>query len=231
MKCKEFESLVESYIDGTIREKVREDFEAHYFECEKCFALLKLHENLIEKKVMFLPGKSKANTFLPRFKPAAVFSSVLFVFLVSFYFVNNRNLQKKYDSIAIFKPPVFVKAETRNSHNNYLFLQALEKYNNRSYKEALNLISGYETSSSKVTFFKGILLLLNKKPDEAIENFDKIIKNMDPSYFDQAIYYKSLSLLKLREKELAIKELSRLTNMFSPLKERAKILIKKIEDI
>ena len=49
MKCKEFESLVESYIDGTIREKVREDFEAHYFELEKFFAILKLNENLIEK--------------------------------------------------------------------------------------------------------------------------------------------------------------------------------------
>jgi tetratricopeptide (TPR) repeat protein len=108
-------------------------------------------------------------------------------------------------------------------------------YNNKNYKSALkelNKLSSTEYRNYKVVFFKGICNLLNHKYEVAIENFSIIISNMNPSYFDEAIYYRGITFLRMGQKEKAITELKNLsTDKYSPFSQKAIVLIEKIMNL
>lgn len=231
MNCKTFETLIDSYLDGTIAEKDIESFEEHYFTCDKCFYLLKLRENLFEKKVSVVLDGKRSRILGSFLKPALILSSLLIVFFSTFFFFEHKVELKKIERISSFTPPVFISSETRDDNFNRVFENAMTLYKESDFQNALKVILKTDEEKPKVVFFKGILYLINNKPKEAISYFEEILNKMDPSYFDESIYYKSIALLKLNRKKKSLKELNKLSGMYSPLSEKAKILIEKIEKL
>ena len=51
MKCSEFTNVIDSYLDGTLAEDKMEALEMHYFECDDCFARLKVAERLHSNEI------------------------------------------------------------------------------------------------------------------------------------------------------------------------------------
>lgn len=51
MNCKEFSLLVDSYLRGDISDEKKEDFEHHYFACDKCFLDLQIQAKLYGKEI------------------------------------------------------------------------------------------------------------------------------------------------------------------------------------
>ena len=51
---------------------------------------------------------------------------------------------------------------------------------------------------------------------------------MNPSYYDEAIYYKGIALLRLNKKKQALEQFNNLASMFSPYSKKARVLIGKI---
>lgn len=231
MDCKKFESLTEKYLEGELHKKDIEPFEEHYFTCDKCFYFLKLNENLKEKRASIVLKEKRFPVLGTIFKPAMILSSFLIVFFSAFLFFNHRIEVKEIEKISSFSPPLFISSEIRSGNFNRGFENAMSLYKNSDFSGALKMILKTDGSSPKIIFFKGILHLLNKKPQEAITYFDEILNRMDPSYFDEAIYYKGIALLKLNEKQRSIEELKKLTDMYSPLSKKAKILIEKIKKL
>jgi tetratricopeptide (TPR) repeat protein len=103
-------------------------------------------------------------------------------------------------------------------------------YNRKEYSHALEILKRIPGSAQnpQVIFFKGICYLLTDAPHQAIKEFDIIIENMNPSYYDEAIYYKAIALLRSNKKEKALEQLNNLAGMFSPYAPQARALIDKI---
>ena len=54
---------------------------------------------------------------------------------------------------------------------------------------------------------------------------------MNASYYDEAIYYKAIALLRMNKKNKALEQLKHLAGMFSPYASEANTLIEKINNI
>jgi hypothetical protein len=107
----------------------------------------------------------------------------------------------------------------------------MREYNRKNYSDALkklNTIDGAGTNP-RVIFFKGICLLYTGSLKDSIQQLDIIIEDMNPSYYDEAIYYKAIALLRSGKEKAALTLLSNLAEMFSPLSQKAKSLISKIK--
>lgn len=229
MNCKRFEDLIEEYLTGIIPEEEKESFEEHYFICDKCYTSLKIIENIYKKKIRIVTSGKKVPSFI--FKPAMIFASLLLmVFSSTLYFNYKRDL-RELKNITSFKAPVFIKNETRNNIQEDKFFSAMEYYNKSDFKTALNLLKKTDKETPRILFFKGVINLINNKPGTAIKIFNAIISQMDPSYYDNALYFKSIALLRMNRKKEALKELKNLKNMFSPFREKAEMLIEKVENL
>jgi tetratricopeptide (TPR) repeat protein len=231
MKCKEFNTLADSYLTGNLPEEKQEIFEAHYFECEECFSLLKSAERLQSKEIPFLiEQKEKRSIFV--WKPLLAFSSVVLVVLATYFIILHLNNIKEIYTISSFSAPGYIRSETRKSEeSNEKFAEAMKYYNLRDYSRALDLLKRIPDVSHnpQVVFFTGICFLLTDKKTEAVKQFDVIISEMDPSYYDEALYYKAVALVRLNKKEQALDILKNLANMFSPYSENAKRMIYRIQ--
>ena len=229
MKCEEFESMVDGYVDGTIPESAAEDFEAHYFECDNCFYTLKATELLYENKVR-IPIKEKRNILFV-FKPAIALASLVIIIYSSLFYLDTGNRERGIERIASFDPPLFIKAENRGVSGPGDFYTAMEMYNRAEYKEAYKLISSIDKNNPRLWFFRGVLALLNDDNRAAVRSFEKIIGSMDPSYYDEAIYYRGIGYLKMKRIKEALKDFRILETMFSPLSAKASEKIRQISEL
>lgn len=242
MKCKEFNALIDGYLEGTLAEEIQETFELHYFECDECYAQLKIVERLNSKEVPIVTGSrstSPAWQWLLNWKPATALAMVL-IAAVSFWVIDKDGNLEELLRVSDVPAPVYYKSETRDGSappsgvdNAGLFDRAMGHYNQKEYSRTLELLKPVELSASnpKVTFFKGICYLYTGSIDDSIRAFDLIIENMNPSYYDEAIYYKAVALLRIGKKSSALRQLNHLADMLSPFAPKAKEMIQKIKNL
>ncbi len=241
MTCSEFTSLIDSYLKGNLPDEKLETFEQHYFECDLCFAQLKVAERLISKEVSIVTaGRAVKPLFgfnwkLHR-KPMLAFASFLIIALtvVLVTVISQSHRLRLLYNLSDFPPPVYIQGETRGQENggtNGTFARAMVHYNRKEYSRALEILKEIPGAAQnpRVVFFKGICYLLTDKLHKAIKEFDIIIEDMNPSYYDEAIYYKAIALLRSNRKEKALEQLSHLAGMFSPYAPKARALIDKIK--
>lgn len=239
MKCEELNALIDGYLEGTLAEEIQETFELHYFECDECYAQLKVVERLHSKEVPIVTGsKSTAAVWqwLLNWKPALAVTMVL-IAVVSFWVIDkDGNIEGLY-RVSDVPAPLYYKSETRDSAGSpaaveraAVFDQAMDYYHQKNYSRTLELLKPMEHSeaNAKITFFKGICYLYTGSVDDSIQAFDLIIENMNPSYYDEAIYYKAIALLRKGKKKPALEQLNHLAGMFSPYAPKAKEMIQKI---
>jgi len=242
MTCKQFASLIDSYLNGNLSGEKQEAFERHYFECDHCYLELKIAERLHFQKVLIaLKGKDapKEMPFVSawKWKPLLAAASVLLVVLLSIFIIDHSQRSKMLYTISAFSPPVYMKSETRDAaavrETDKAFAEAMRYYNRKDYTRSLEILKRIQDASQnpQVIFFKGICFLLTDELKDAVKKFDTIIENMNPSYYDEAIYYKAIALLRLDKKGKALEQLNHLAEMFSPYAPKANALIKKIADI
>ena len=237
MTCKEFASLTDSYLRGDLPGEKQEAFELHYFECDGCFARLKAVERLHAKEVPIVTAVKKsaiAWSELWKWKPLLAAAAALLVVVLSSIFViqHSRHMKLIYD-ISTFSPPVYLESETRGPGTGETFAEAMRYYNRGNYTWALEILKQIPPSSrnSQVIFFKGVCFLLKDELKNAITELDIIIEDMNPSYYDEAIYYKAIALLRMNKKDKALEQLEHLADMFSPFSPKANQLIGKIDNI
>ncbi len=243
MTCSEFTSLIDSYLQRNLPDEKLEAFEQHYFECDLCYAQLKVAERLVSKEVpIVIEGRAAKPLFgfdwkLTR-KPMLAFASFLIIALTAVLVtVINQSLRlSSIYKLSDFSPPVYIQSEIRGQGANRIngaFARAMAHYNRKEYSHALDILKGIPGSAQnpQVIFFKGICYLLTDKVHKAIKEFDNIIEDMNPSYYDEAIYYKAIALLRSNKKEKALEQLNNLAGMFSPYAPKARALIDKINNL
>ncbi len=230
MTCNEFNGFADSYLLGNIPEEKREEFEFHYFQCNKCYAAVKLSERLYSRDVPIIIAQREFSLFR-YWKPALAFATLLIGVLSFFVFRQHSGNDQWNYNITAFTPPVYIETETRDGFlRENAFSQAMKHYNKKEYTQALIILNHIpaENDIPAVPFFKGICLLILDRKTEAIYEFDRIIKQMNPSYYDEALYFKAISLVRSNRLGEAQIILNNLQKMFSPLSPNAKQLVEKI---
>jgi hypothetical protein len=232
MKCRECRRLMDRYLQGGLIEPQQEEFELHYIGCNSCFSELHIREKLSSKE-MRISAREPIKSFL--WRPLIVFSSLFLIIGATLFTVLQQRI-RFYDRLSRFEPPIFISSQTRNIQPDGLgieekFDQAMVYYNQKKFHNALAILQPLRPDRiayPKLAFFTGICYLLEEAPVDSIIMFDSIIRTMDPAYFDEAIYYKGIALLRMRKKTEAINQFRNLAGMFSPVSHRAREMIEKI---
>jgi len=243
MKCEEYNNLISGYLARQLPDEQQEAFEMHYFQCDNCFAQLKVEERLLSKEIPVVLGQT---TIMPswlwplNWRPLAGMASLVLVVMVSVLFLNrgDSGQSQLLFQLADVSAPVYMTTETRDSApalnpSGQRFQEAMQFYNQKRYSDALGMLNQVQPSDSnpQVTFFKGICLLYSGAHSDAVTELDKIIQEMNPSYYDEAIYYKAIALIRQDKKAEALEQLKNLAEMFSPFSVRAKEMLDKIEGL
>jgi tetratricopeptide (TPR) repeat protein len=248
MLCSDFNAGIPAYLEERLQDGELEAFEMHYFECDLCFAQLKLEERLFSKEIS-IPlkhagaGKRTGGIFGWNWRPLTALSTIasilLAVVLSAVYFIGSFNKAERleeYYRISQFSAPVYITSETRREGSSSApttmsaFNEAMNHYNTGDYSRALEIFGAIPAAGKnpQIGFFKGVCHLLEDQLEEAIKEFDDIVEAMNPSYYDEAIYYKSIALLRLDRSDDALLNLRNLSGMFSPYASKAKKLIQQI---
>lgn len=239
MKCEDYNNLITRYLARELPEEEQEAFEMHYFECETCFAQLKIEERLLSKEIHIVTGAKRTMPMWLwplNWKPVAGFASLVLVVMVSVLFMNRSDSGQFLFQISDVPAPVYMTTETRDAApaldgSGQLFQKAMQFYKTKNYDHALDLLKRMHVSEAnpQVTFFKGICLLYTGAHKEAVSELNVIIQAMNPSYYDEAIYYKAIALMRQNKRNEALEQLHNLAEMFSPFSNKAKQTIEKIK--
>lgn len=239
MKCHEFQGLIEAYLGETIEEPRREQFEEHFFTCRKCFLGLKINESLRSKEVL-IPLAERPRLFaLKILRPVLVMSSLFALILLSVLLVRDGRRAGQLDELARFDLPLYHQGEMRGDAGPLLgverqFAQAMRRYQERDFRGALALLAAPELAAArlpKVAFFRAICYLETNEAEKAGQIFDSIIRDMDPAYFDEALYYKGFALLRQKKLPEARAQFAQLTGMLSPMAGKAREMVQKIDQL
>lgn len=233
MKCSEFTNLTPRYLAGELLDPVLEDFEKHYFTCDRCFSDLEVEEKLINKE--FTVKTDNIIPLRPRraFRPLAAAASLALVAVLYFLLISNAIFKQKLYRASQFTAPPFITSESRNLGHNSAFQEAMTLYNRGDYGRALAILKRITPGKRdmRVVFFQGICHLLKKDHRAAVRQFDIIIQEMNPSYYDEAIYYKAIALLRQGEIAQAQELLYNLTDMLSPFAPKSRVVLENIKNL
>lgn len=232
MHCRRFKHQIDAYLHNKLPEEMRQEFENHYFACEHCFDQLRIRRALMENNFNLKPLPADKKATLSRFRryPALIAASLVIVIGAGIMGVQWHR-ERVLERISRFSPPVILITETRNQQAETVYKNAVNAYQKGDYSLAVEYFSHIPEAarSPKTRFFSGISRLLTNDPEGALKDFDSIIDAMDPSYFDEALFYKGIALLRQGRVPEARGIFRRLTGMFSPLKVEARERIDMIE--
>jgi len=236
MTCKEFACLIDKYLFGNLSDQELEDFELHYFACDDCFTQLKISERLKAKEVPIVIASRKPIMTLSglfTWKPLLAAAALIIIIFSSIFLLQHADKMKHLYRATSFSPPVYIESETRGLNSKDTFSKAMDFYSQGDYSQTLRTLMKISSidRNPQITFFKGICFLLTDEPKNAVKEFDLIIEEMNPSYYDEAIYYKAIALLRLNKKKKALEHLQNLSAMFSPYSPKARDMIKKVKNI
>jgi tetratricopeptide (TPR) repeat protein len=242
ISCRECVAQLDSFLENTLTEEKREIIELHYFQCDDCFAQLQAREPLHNKEVHIVAANSQQKSIGFKFwslKPVMAVGALVVIVFTSFLAINgfNKAARRNYlYAITDVPAPAYMTSETRSRDINegessqHLFKDAMSLYNKKQYSHALMILNKIPQSENnpRVSFFKAICYFYMDELKAAEALFDHLIAGMDPSYYDETIFYKSLALLRMGKKKAALDQLVQLSEMFSPLAPKAKELILKL---
>jgi len=238
MKCNEFHDLIEAYLQETIDEAQREGFEEHFFHCRKCFLGLKINETLQNKEVPISVEEKPSLFTFKVLKPILVMSSLFLIILFSVLLVQRGQQARRLQELAVFELPLYHQGELRGFPESGAvleneFSQAMRLFQARDFRSARGILEqpGFAAAAyPKVEFFRAICYLEENEAAKAGEILDAIIREMDPAYFDEAIYYKGFVLLRLGKLPEARAQFEKLAAMLSPMAGKARAMVQKIDE-
>lgn len=210
------EELIDRYLSESMTEVEVKDFEnllkvdkVLHAEYVRTLAAHKLIEEagrleLREKLDVFESDEQVVDkTIIPLwFKRTMAIAAVFIVVFGLYQVVFNSTISSDAVFESYFEtykaPSVERNSETTLDTN---LQSAMKAYETKAYDEAIILFNKVEDKTNYVTsFYKGLSYLSSKSPNYnlALQNFESVLQT-DNDYNQQALWYKGLTLLKLKE--------------------------------
>lgn len=241
--------LIEKYLEGSIsphemelfntkiqNKDFKDELELHQNIAK---SLTRVHEKKLKAELKVDLGRIyKANTTSKPFKIRPIFyywAATLSAILISaFIYFNVKNSAR--DLFRTYYKPYPVAPMARGELGP-MQPSAFERYNNGDFENAVplfrQLIKEQKNPEDKTLFqlLLGNCLLNINQPNEAIENFDMIIRLGDTVFVQHAQWYKSLALLQMEKKDELQKILEQMKNDDSIYAQRAAGLLNDVNDL
>jgi tetratricopeptide (TPR) repeat protein len=189
--------------------------------------LRELHEDLIPE----LEKVSSRRQGRYVFRMAAAATLLLLITYGSFnllrYGTGDQRLLKKF----YFPYEMTMVNRSDNSDINIMMHEALRLYENKKYKEAVNLFDQVlekDPSQMASRLYSGISLLEIKEYEKASNSFKQIIEHKDNLYIEQADWYLGLCLIMSDEKEKAIIQFEKIVKEKGYYSEKASQILKRL---
>ena len=109
---------------------------------------------------------------------------------------------------------------------------AITAYNSGQYQEAaamLERVLKKQPANRKAAFYAGVSYLSLEQPEKAIDKLNVAIDDENCAYYESALWYKALALVKLNKKKKAGEILEKIITLKRTYKEKAEEMLEDIE--
>ncbi len=187
--------------------------------------LREMHTQLAPE--IYTSSKPKVN----RFTRVAVAASL--AVLLGFSAINLVRYNNSQKLLEKYYQPYEITSTNRSgmSEADLTLRIALEKYQNREYKEAVALFEKVLEKDSEemaTQLYSGISYFEIEEYQKAGKSFSKVIEQNDNLYIEQAQWYLGFCYLKTEENDKAIKQFTEIAKSNSFYSEKAKTILKKL---
>ena len=178
--------------------------------------------------INFEKPKSPRRVFHP-----AILGSILTIVIVGvFLMLNSLNRNSSEYLFKKYYQPYETSVTYRSSDANYTELsEAMEKYHNRNFEEALVLfekILKNDPSKVGLNFYSGISQMEMQKYSHAGNSFMKVIQDQYNMYYEQAEWYLALCYLVTENSDKAIQQFENIASEDGFYSKKAKRILRKI---
>jgi tetratricopeptide (TPR) repeat protein len=247
--------IVEQYVLAQLGDEERDSFEQHYFECARCFELVRTYRDLqaelarTRESIVATPARSWIRQWA--WLPAAAV-----VILVVSAVVRQRPgstivqppsvesqpaatsaappaAQSSLDELARVEAPGYTEGRLRGATDDAgtKFREGMARYQQRDYTGARSLLreaSALDPKAPHIAFFLGVSNLLAARPDEAVDSLRATIALGDSPYLAEAHFYLAKAYVKLGRVAEAIRELERTIRLGAEHEPEARLLLERL---
>lgn len=161
-------------------------------------------------------------------KQIASVAAVLMIFIGGYWYFNlsqsSDQLFQQYYKI----DEVYMNTRSGNSSSTDLLEQGLMLFENDQYKESINYFEQIPASITAV-YYSGVAHMQIGEYEVAKYKFDQVIDNYMNVFYDQAMWYKGLCLLKQDHEKEALVVFNTISKSNSYYKNKAKELANKLK--
>ena len=250
--------IVEKYLHEQLSEQSRDAFEQHYFECNRCFGLLRTYRDL-QAELARTRQSALAET-PPRnwiWHWAWVPATAVVVFATSLALwqrpvadvtqptavqpstpapSGQATPEPSLSDLARIDPPRYSPSRLRGVEDEATarYQEAMKRYAQRDYAGAvagLSAASKLDPEAPHVLFFLGISHLMSGQPDAGINALRRTIALGDSPFAEDAHYFLAKASLHKRDLATAEKELTRTIELRGEREAEARQLLGQLRDL
>ena len=242
---------IEGYIYNELTEQEMALFEAELANNTKLYAEIDLIKNidkaLQEKEIMQLRNNLRniasdnikeqqaERSMIVKFKPRKIAIYMVAASLILLMGITGllrytsedniyQNFYTKYETAGI--------SRSSNSTSNETFTLALQKYNNKDYQSALNLLQeviSKDDNNMASHFYSAVSLQELGKYKNAIEEYQVVVVDKDNLFIEQAEWYIGLCFIQTKEDKKAIKQFKKIVDGKGFYEQKASAILRKMK--
>ncbi|HLJ47719.1 MAG TPA: zf-HC2 domain-containing protein [Bryobacteraceae bacterium] len=204
MTCQDsqFEEAIERYLTGNLKGPEREEFEKHYFECDRCFEAVEA-ARAVQTALQSVRRARAPAPIRRRWVPLV--AAIAAVLLIGLSVVLWRRpataaytpppAPNRLELLARFDPPRYEAGTLRGTEAapSPDFRTAMARYSQGDYPGAIPGLLKVE--STEAHFYLGVSYLLNNNRTSGIAELRKVVAAGDTPYLEEAHFYLAKGLL------------------------------------
>jgi anti-sigma factor RsiW len=217
------ENLIERYLQGSLDPTLRDEFEAHYFECDSCLAQIQTVQTIQP----LLTAPPRRRSYLPWLGLAA--AAAIAIALLSWPKPEPSPAPiVAVLSLAEVEPAPYAPTLFRDTATpNPAFVAAMRLYQDRQWPAAAQALAQLPEPAAK--HFAGISLLLAGQTSQALAPLAAVIALGTQSPFEEeARFYRAQALLLADRRPEAKRELETIIQMRGDYEARARRLLSRL---
>lgn len=243
---------IEGYINSELTEHEMDLFEAQLSdnkELNKEIELVKnINKALQENDIMQLRYKLRniaennirenhsERSFTLKFRPRRISISIAAASLIMLMGITG--LLSRYSAEDNIYQKFYAKYETTgiprssNTMNNQTLAIALQKFNNKDYESALNLLQEVISKDQNNTvghFYSGVSFQEIGKYKDAIDEYEVVVTDKDNLFIEQAEWYIGLCYIQTKEDKKAIKQFNKIANNHGFYQQKATAILREMK--
>ncbi len=164
--------------------------------------------------------------FIKKIQLAAAVIIVMIIASSVFYFLSNRTMSNETLYGIYYEPAKTVLLVRSGNSEEVDLMQALQKYNHKDYKGAIEVFENNNSVMAK--FYLALSYMETNRLDEAVNLLKSIIEDNGNLFVDQAEWYLGLCYLKLNETAKALIQFSKISHSNSTYKIKSEEILKNI---